>query len=168
MKDTLVISAFPCCGKSYMYKNYQYKYSILDSDSSDFKWLSKEEKIANPDFPNNYIKHIQDNIGKIDIIFVSSHLEVRELMTKAKIEFCTVYPDEKLLNEWVGRMYRRGNDKSFIDFQIDHWDQFMKDIYTEPYGFWLVKLGSNEYISNHIGRMFDNRKLLRELGRIYG
>lgn len=163
MKDTLVISAYPCCGKSYMYKNYQYRWSILDSDSSDFRWLSKEEKIENPDFPNNYIKHIQDNIGKVDIICVSSHLKVRELMTKAGIEFCTVYPERGLLDEWIGRMYRRGSDKSFIDFQIEHWDQFMKDICTEPYGFWLTRLYSNDYISNHIIEMLCNRTLVREM-----
>lgn len=36
-KPTIVISAFPACGKSYTYKNFNDKpYIMLDSDSSKF------------------------------------------------------------------------------------------------------------------------------------
>lgn len=102
MKETKIISAYPCCGKTYAFENYQDIYSILDSDSSDFSWIYRErtddelqkikedfesmlsptnadkelerircEKIKerNPDFPNNYIEHIKENIGKVDYIF---------------------------------------------------------------------------------------------------
>jgi hypothetical protein len=62
MKQTFVISAFPGCGKSYCYKKYQDRFSILDSDSSEFSWIKDNEgkntKERNPDFPNNYIDHI--------------------------------------------------------------------------------------------------------------
>lgn len=179
-KRTVVVSAFPCCGKTYAFENYQNKYSILDSDSSQFSWMlrkrTEEEleaiktdwdstshlmsgekyieqikdtyiKVRNPEFPANYIKHIKENIGKVDIIFVSSHLQVREAMTDAGIHYCTVYPKENMLNEWVGRMYRRGNDDSFIKFQIEHWDEFMHSITFEPYGFGLCRLGNNEYLN---------------------
>lgn len=178
-KRTVVVSAFPCCGKTYAFENYQDKYSMLDSDSSKFSWMfrkrTKEEleslktewesvphllsgddyinqikdeeiKVRNPDFPKNYIKHIKDNIGKVDIIFVSSHLQVREAMEEAGIRYCTVYPKKEMLNEWVGRMYRRGNDENFIKFQIEHWDEFMHNIAFEPYGFGLCRLGNNEYL----------------------
>ena len=111
MKETKIISAYPCCGKTYAFENYQDIYSILDSDSSEFSWIYRErtddelqkikedlesmlspinadkefervrhEKIKerNPNFPNNYIEHIKENIGKVDYIFVSSHLVVRQ------------------------------------------------------------------------------------------
>lgn len=64
-------------------------------------------KVRNPEFPNNYIQHIKDNIGKVDIICVSSHLKVRQALTDAGIKFITVYPKEDMLDEWIGRMYRR-------------------------------------------------------------
>jgi hypothetical protein len=41
-KNTFVISAFPGCGKSYCYNNYQDKLSMLDSDSSEFSWIKDE------------------------------------------------------------------------------------------------------------------------------
>lgn len=178
-KRTVVVSAFPCCGKTYAFENYQDKYSMLDSDSSKFSWMfrkrteeeleaakkewestphlldgddyineikDEEIKVRNPDFPKNYIEHIKENIGKVDIIFVSSHLQVREAMEEAGIRYCTVYPKKEMINEWVGRMYRRGNDNNFIKFQIEHWDEFMHNITFEPYGFGICRLGNDEYL----------------------
>ena len=151
MKKTYVISAFPACGKTYAFKNYQHKYSILDSDSSEFSWIKDENgnntNERNANFPQNYIEYIKSNIGKVDIIFVSSHLIVRQALKDAGIRYCTVYPKENMLNEWVGRMYRRGNDEKFISFIIDNWDKFMHDIiFNEPYGTGLWRLGNEEYI----------------------
>ena len=64
--DTLLVSAFPGCGKTYFH--LLYPEITLDSDSSQFSWIpSKERK---PEFPQNYIEHIKQNIGKYKIIFV--------------------------------------------------------------------------------------------------
>lgn len=178
-KRTVVVSAFPCCGKTYAFENYQNKYSILDSDSSQFSWMYRKRtegelnelkkewesvphllsadayinkikdehiKVRNPDFPKNYIEHIKENIGKVDIIFVSSHLQVRQAMEDAGIQYCTVYPKKEMLNEWVGRMYRRGNDDKFIKFQIENWDKFVNSVSFEPHGYGLCRLGNNEYL----------------------
>lgn len=79
----IVISGFPGIGKSYMYNNMK-DLKILDSDSSKFSWVKDEEgkntKERNPDFPNNYIKHIKDNMDSSDIILVSSHKVVRDAL----------------------------------------------------------------------------------------
>ena len=61
--NTKVISAFPACGKSYAYENYQKCFNgILDSDSSEFSWIKDEDgnnrKERNLDFP------IKENIGE--------------------------------------------------------------------------------------------------------
>ena len=162
---TEIVSAFPCCGKTYAFEHFQNKYKMLDSDSSQFSWMMvKDEhyemqhrgekdykarmiKIRNPDFPNNYIEHIKENIGEVEIIFVSSHEVVRKAMTDAGIYFKCVYPKPDMLNEWVGRMYRRGNDDSFIQFIIKNWDSFMHEIIFGDYrGKGVMRLGNNEYI----------------------
>ena len=49
-------------------------------------------------------------------------------------------------------MYRRGNDKSFIDLQIKMWDVFMGRINNEPYGIELRRLKHGEYLDSI---MFD-------------
>lgn len=128
-KTTMVVSAFPACGKSWIYSSPT-KRVILDSDSSEFSWIKndKGEKVRNPEFPANYIKHIKDNIGSADIIFVSSHLAVRQAMTDAGINYVTVYPEADMKEEWIGRCFCRGNDMAFINFINSSWDTFMKDI----------------------------------------
>lgn len=148
---TVVVSAFPCCGKTYAFEHYQNKYTMLDSDSSQFSWVKDENgnntKKRNPDFPGNYIQHIKDNMGTVDIIFVSSHEAVRKAMEEAGIHFTCVYPRSDMLNEWVGRMYRRGDSAKFIQFIIDNWGNFMHEIIFGNYhGKGVIRLDSNEYL----------------------
>jgi hypothetical protein len=133
MKTTFVISAFPGCGKSYCFNNYNGRdIKILDSDSSEFSWVKDSEgnntKERNPEFPNNYIKHIKENIGKVDIIFVSSHEVVRNALLENDIRFLLVYPYKHCKEEWVERFKARGNDEKFIKFISDNWDNFIDDM----------------------------------------
>lgn len=152
MKKTRVISAYPCCGKTWAYENLKDKYSILDSDSSKFSWLFDDEGVntheRNPDFPANYIQDIKDNIGKVDYIFVSTHLAVREALEKAGIDFVTVYPKDSAKEEWLERMKNRGNYASFIETQSRFWNERMGEIENEPHGSELFRLGGNEYLSD--------------------
>lgn len=147
---TAVISAFPACGKTYASQHFQGRYSILDSDSSEFRWIKDENgqntKTRNPDFPSNYIRHILDNIGKVDIIFVSSHLVVRKALESVGIEYCTVYPKENMKSEWVGRMWLRGSNESAIRFVAENFDSFVTSVVDEPHGDCIVRLGAGEYL----------------------
>ena len=169
---TVVISAYPCCGKTYLYEHWKDKCNILDSDSSKFYWerrkrteaelQAEKEKwyidhikdnlitVKNPDFPNNYIQHIKDNLGKADIILVSSHLYVRQAMDNAGIAYVTVYPSSLCKNEWMRRMIARGNDESFVIFQFDHWHEFLCNISSEPHGKEIIRLSPNQYLSDVI------------------
>lgn len=188
---TAVISAYPCCGKSYVTEHGFCGYKILDSDSRNFSWIFREytdeeikeftdryeegkhllsvkgfkelmrgQKIPkrNPNFVEDYMKHVEDNIGKADIIFVSSHLEVRkalqELTNKRDdFEFYTVYPEPEMLEEFVGRMYLRHNTNQFIDKQISMWKTNMKNIENEPHGK-LYRLDHEEYMTDILERYF--------------
>lgn len=153
---TKVISAFPACGKSYSYKNRQNLFQgILDSDSSEFSWVKDENgnntKERNPNFPNNYIQHIKDNIGKVEIIFVSSHDVVRKALKDNNIAYTLVYPDKSLKQEWIRRFNERGNDEKFIDFISKNWDNFIDDMDKESFPT-KVKLPCNyeEYLNTEV------------------
>ena len=115
---TLIISAFPGCGKTHLFNNNETDI-ILDSDSSKYSWVKDESgentKTRNPEFPNNYIKHIEENIGIADIILVSSHSNVRNALENSKIDYTIVSPDKDLKNEWLERFKNRGNQKDFIE-----------------------------------------------------
>lgn len=156
-----VISAFPACGKTTYYKEWS-QYSpenmwrienngeqvftskgipagkrIIDSDSSEFSWIKDENgnntKERNPEFPNNYIQHIKDNLDKQDIIFVSSHEVVRKALEENNIEYHIFYPDKSMKEEWIKRFKERGNDENFINFISNNWDNFIDDIENETY-----------------------------------
>ena len=135
-KVTVVISAFPACGKSFAYNNYQDKYNILDSDSSKF------DKRC---FPYNYIEHIKDNLGKADIIFVSSHQNVRDALTDNDIDYVTVYPELDCKDEWLFRMQKRGSPENFIQSQDENWNDRVKNVI--PHGHKLYRLHHNQFIT---------------------
>lgn len=150
---TKVISAFPACGKTYCFENKQSYYNgILDSDSSEFSWIKDENgnntDVRNPDFPNNYIKHIKDNMGKVEIIFVSSHDVVRDALKENDIEYTLVYPDINQKDEWIRRFKNRGNNDGFINFISNNWDNFITDMENETYPR-KIKL-PYKYINKHI------------------
>lgn len=160
-KKTIVISAFPACGKTYAVKNLK-DLKILDSDSSNFSWIYPDglsSKIRNPEFPKNYIEHIKENIGKYDYIFVSSHIDVRHEMEKAGIEFVLVFPRKDLLDEWVGRCYRRENNGFPIEVLIDNWEKWIDSMESgcDKHDYYVLK--HNEYLSNILPVTYNsNRK----------
>lgn len=135
---TKVISAFPACGKSYTFENSQDCFrGILDSDSSEFSWVKDENgkntTERNSDFPNNYIQHIKDNLGKVEIIFVSSHDVVRNALKDNGIDYTIVYPDKSMKDEWLRRFKKRGNDEKFIDFISTNFEKFIDEIEEETF-----------------------------------
>lgn len=145
-----IISAFPGCGKTTFWKKYSMYYKvnrnlegkfyigskILDSDSSLFSWIYDDNgktNERNPDFPNNYIKHIKDNIKNEDIIFISSHKVVRDALRENNIPYYLIYPTIDMKDEWIKRFIKRGNGHEFIDFQRTHYEEFIKEMEQETF-----------------------------------
>lgn len=181
IKDTKVISAFPGTGKSYciecMCNKYQ-RIQILDIDSSLYNWvivsdikpepiiknntknfiqINPAHKEYNPEFPRNYIEHIRKQIGKVDIIFVSSHQCVRDALKENSIPYTLIYPDKKILAEYVGRYYMRGNNTRFINMIIENWDTWI-DSCEDDAGCQKHKLNSCEYLSDFVDKLHMNKK----------
>lgn len=142
--NTKIISGFPGIGKSYLFNNNN-GLIILDSDSSQFSWL--EKGVRNPDFPQNYIEHIKSNIGKVDMILVSSHKQVRDALKDNGIKYILVYPADRLKREYLERFIDRGNESSFIGFMFDNWDSFIDEIKEELFPTKL-RLWNGEYLSD--------------------
>ena len=154
MKETFVISAFPGTGKTYLYNQYKGKNSliILDSDSSNFSWIKDEcgnnTTTRNPDFPNNYINHIKENIGKVDIIFVSSHDIVRQALSDNGIKYIVVYPENNCKDEYLERYRNRGNTEEFINMMDKNWDKFIDGMKNDKGARMKWVLGTNQFIDS--------------------
>lgn len=147
--QTKIISGFPAVGKTVLFSNSELK--VLDSDSSNFSWVKDEDgnntKERHPDFPNNYMQHIKENIGKVDYILVSSHDVVREALKDNEINYTLVYPSIELKDEYIERYKNRGNNEGFINFISNSWDNFITDIEKETFPT-KIKLSECQYLSD--------------------
>lgn len=160
MKNTLIISAYTCCGKTYASEHMK-NYDILDVDIHKFKTIKRlpnEEEIEkerqiisvdNPNFPNNFIQYIKENIGKVDVIFVDSDIRIRQWLNEAKIKFVTVYPWNSCLSEWVGRMYLCDHSDTIIRYRINGWhNEVLRN--KKPIGDYLIRLFHGKYIDEKL------------------
>lgn len=138
-KNTLVISAFPGCGKSHFFRQNKDKI-VLDSDSSTFD---------KSDFPRNYIQHIKNNLGTADIIMVSSHKEVRDALVENGIDFTLVYPDPSIKEEYIQRYIDRGSPQSFIQLLEKNWENWISEL-DEQKNCKKINLKENQYLSDVI------------------
>lgn len=157
---TKIISGFPGVGKTYYHNKH--KDTTLDSDSSNFSWIKDENgnntKVRNPEFPQNYINHIKENIGKYEYIFVSSHKEVRDALLDNCLFFYLVYPDSTRKDEFFQRYKNRGNDENFIKLVSDNWDSWPKERWFLPDGCKHINMVLNnlEDELNHLERTDEN------------
>jgi hypothetical protein len=119
---TIIISGFPCVGKSVACNVFN---NVLDSDSSYYSW--SKDGIRNPDFPNNYIEHIKRNIGRARWILVSSHKIVRDALDKEGLPYILVYPSRDQKEQYLQRCRNRKNPESFIEMLDKNWDDFITD-----------------------------------------
>jgi len=136
---TRIISAFPGTGKTYYFESHGRKMS-LDSDSSKF------DKAY---FPGNYIQHIKDYIGFLDIIFVSSHKEVRDALYEAGLHYILVYPHSSLAEEYRQRYIDRYSSQNFVDMIKQNWDDWHNELINQK-GCIHVILPEFTYISDFL------------------
>ena len=133
MTNTTVISAFPGTGKSHLFRKAEgHRTWVMDSDSSLFSWLSPG--VRNPEFPQNYIQHIQEHIGRADWILVSSHREVRDALKAAGIQYVSVYPSVSCKAEYLQRFVDRGSPEQFIHLLTNNWGLWLNDMFSDTWG----------------------------------
>lgn len=129
--SSIIISGFPGLGKSVLYKENKVNYS--DSDSSKF---------SKKNFPENYIQHIKKVINKKHLIFISSHIAVREALVKEKIPFIYVIPTIDRKAEFLNNYRERGNTQEFIDNVDSNWERWlMISAYNNEYPVYACKYG---------------------------
>jgi hypothetical protein len=139
-KSTTIISGFPGVGKTfYAERSNEEGFLVADSDSSQFS--------KRPDFPACYIAHIKENIGKKDVILVSSHKVVREALAKANLPYILVFPNRALKGEYLKRYAERGSSDAFLSLLDEKWDEFLDEIENETFPT-KVELGPGKYLSD--------------------
>lgn len=160
--SAMIISAFPGCGKSYCTANTE-GLKILDSDSSKFSWIYKDgvkTDERNPEFPANYIAHIKENIKTADVIFVSSHENVRQALKEANITYISVFPALDAKEEFMERFKNRGDNEAFLNLLDTNWEKWIDQ---------LVDDESNPALEKFIikGEDFLDEELLADIHTVW-
>lgn len=161
-EQTIIIMAFPGCGKTYFKEQLKGSgIKVLDSDSSNF---DKEE------FPQNYIKYIESQIGKQDIILISTHEDVRHaiyendnIMSHCAVYIC--YPKLKIKDLWIQRLRDRGNNEKFCKLIEDNYQKWIMDIKLENNFFPIVLGHGKDYLMSHIYELNlsrEKRKIIHD------
>jgi hypothetical protein len=142
---TKIISGFPGVGKSHLGKRLDNEVKVLDLESSDFKGENRWE---------DYKNEIKNQVGKVDVLFVSSHTETRKILSELGLNFYLVYPDRSLKDEYLRRYRERGNSEEFIDMMDKNFDLFIDSIENEEVRCAKIKLtGENEYLDSFLNFM---------------
>ena len=135
---TTIVSGFPAIGKSTAAKLYPTFFR--DLESSDFHWIPNQfdennEKVLNPQWPQNYINQIKalEKSGMYSAVCVSSHHDIRKLMAENGIKYTNLYPknDFKTKNVILRRMRVRQSPDSMIELIDKNWDSFINDMATD-------------------------------------
>ena len=117
--SAILVSAFPGMGKTYAFNILRKKIKVLDSDSSKFD---------KNNFPKNYIEHIKEKITDNDIIFISSHKEVRDALEMENIDFDLFYPSKDRRNEFLENYVARRSPRELIMKIDENWEKWIDEI----------------------------------------
>ena len=165
-KKVLVISGFPCVGKSQCAEYNSGNYKCLDLDSSRY---------SRGRFPDNYLEEIKlqvtHNSHNVDVVLVSSHKIVRDGLLKMGIDFVLVYPSKDLRDEYLNRSKNRINPEvwrgskqnpeenalGFRGIVGKFWYEWLDEIKEEK-GYRKVELSSHTYLSHVLKRVVTSKK----------
>lgn len=104
---------------------------MIDSDPSQFSWSDKEKGIRNPNWPQNYIEHINDQRGRADVVLLSSHDVVRNALVESGIPFTLMYPSLRMKDEYIQRYKSRGSDEQFIKLLEENYENWILELMTQ-------------------------------------
>lgn len=160
----------PGAGKSTFMKAAEAKgIKVSDSDSQRHHFLtdvegnyvdeegnvvtSKEDRVPNPRFVEDYLAAIQEAATEADLVFVSTHQEVRDALRDAGVPFALFTYDPSIREEVVDRIRtRKGPQPEFVNNIIanvvdSNWDNWVTDEHADGPSHIFV-LGSGEFIGN--------------------
>lgn len=136
MKNTLIISAFPGTGKTYICDNV----TNIDAVEVEF-WKYKDDLHA------EYINLIKDYIGKVDYIFVATDPIGLKLLHCEGLKIILVYPENELREEYLQRYIDRDSPTDFIGAFMKYWNPWLDELKRQDYCKHVV-MESGEYLED--------------------
>jgi len=147
-RETKIIAGFPGVGKTKYLQNLPKDFNALDSDSSKYSWVLDEKgnkvngedgkPMRNPNFIKDYMAHIKSQLGKQDVIFISTHGDVQKALTENNINYSIVYPSLKQKEQWINRLRGRNdtgglNNEGFLKLVHDNYENWIDAIQKDEF-----------------------------------
>lgn len=136
-----VICGFPGIGKEYLGMKHPERITNINTDT--YAWLTPT--IRNPKFPQNYIDAVRESKG---LVLVSSHKDVRECLSKNKVNYSTCYPRLDCKHSYLKRYRLRGSPEAFVLLMDIMWSDWHRQIREDNRSIANYVLASHEYISD--------------------
>ena len=153
-----VVSVFAGLGKTTVGSKYD---NICDLQSSPYrcdyskielkdyeKMKYDKSRVLNPDWPENYLKAINEAINKYDLVLVPSSEDVRQLLIENNIDFLFVLPKKDVLyrKKLINRYKKRGNNNDLINEVMYYFDNWC--INPKYYNYPIEIIENNEYLED--------------------
>ena len=143
MLESIVVSAFPGCGKSFAYNNARQ----LDLDCINIDALK----------PHNYVEEVLKWQGKHRFILVSYSANVREALMYAGISFTVVLPatGADIKQAFISRLHNAKQDakelQAYVDFISSNYDTWMSNEFANVgHPLYTLRLNKGEYLSDKL------------------
>lgn len=164
-----VIVCGPAIGKTYL-ASIDSRFIDLDEIKSNYKYglnsLTREEKeenklnrreIVNYDSTRYAIRILEEEIRNGKIIMLSYSDGIIQYLIDNKIDYCLIYANQKLADEYAKRMTKRGNNSEFVEAMTNKnaWETFYQNNSNDIYATYKIELKKEQYLSD-IKEIFFN------------
>ena len=158
-----VIVCGPAVGKTYL-AECDSKFIDLDDMKANYKYglqnSTKEErergklnrgKVVNEDSTRYAIEILKKEIDRNHIVMISvGSKKLCKYLIDNKIDYCVVYPAIDLVDEYIGRMRKRGNSETFIKKLTNSikWEQDYYNCKNDLNAKYKIELKKGQYLSD--------------------
>ena len=158
-----VILCGPAIGKTYLAsiddrfvdidgERAKYKYNLYDKTYDEIeKGKSNRGKTINHDSMEYSLKLLEKTIKENKIALITYHKELIDYLLQNNIDYCLVYADISLKEEYRKRMIDRGNGEIFANNMTNasDWKSFFEINENDTKPTYKLKLKSGEYLSDY-------------------
>lgn len=157
-----IIVCGPAIGKTYLAEQDS-RFVDVDGMKADYKYnlydLPIEEKEKGKLNRGETVKHdstkyaielLKKTINENRIALLSYHEKIIEFILENKYDYCLVYADKNLKNEYAQRMKKRGNNDLFIEQMTNQesWDDFYNKNINDKNPTYKIELKEGQYLSD--------------------
>ncbi len=122
MLKTVLCAAFCGTGKTYICEKTDIKAVEIEYWKYKDKGLQKE-----------YLQDINNWLGKVDYIFISTEPEGLKLLHNEGFNITLIYPENELRNEYLDRYIERDSPPDFIGVFMKYWNPWINELKEQSY-----------------------------------